>query len=228
MDLKTGVEFTLQFKQATDDGVWHKISLYEDTPLTNDEVIKLLFHTLQKREGTKDFYSFAINRSQAIESLYNGYTLVDEINNYYTYHGGKIYRNGNYLVDIPDDTLYVRDPFIAPSLKEESKEQKVVVEQPKLETRRKDALSEEMLKALNQSTRPKRRAKERKKENEELYTSSRNQSNQKPVGNENAKDFLLGSLFGLGLGIAGSLLFKFIDLNDNNYYHYNYNKGKRA
>ena len=231
VDTKTGTKFSLQFKQAVDDGIWkwHKVSLYEDKPLINDEVIKLLFHTTQqKREGAKDCYSFAINRHQALEALYNGYSLVDEVNNHYTYRGGKIYRNGNCLVDIPDDTLYVRDPFIAPSLKEESKEQKVVVEQPKLETRRKDALSEEMLKALNQSTRPKRRAKERKKENEELYTSSRNQSNQKPVGNENAKDFLFGSLFGLGLGIAGSLLFKFIDLNDNNYYHYYYNKGKRA
>ena len=192
------------------------MSLHEDAPLTNDEVIKLLFHTLQKKEGKKDFYSFAINRNQALEALYNGYTLVDEINNYYTYSDDKIYRNGNYLVDIPEDTLYVRNPFIAPSLKEESKEQKVVVEQAKLETSREKALSKEM---LNQSDRPKRKAKERKSDNEVLYT---NQANQKPVENESAKDFIWGSILGLGVGIAGTLLCKLFDKLDdsNDYYSY--------
>ena len=156
----------MQFKQSVDDGIWkwHKVSLHEDAPLTNDEVIKLLFHTQQKREGAKNFYSFAINRNQALEALYNGYTLFDEINNYYTYSDDKIYRNGNCLVDIPEDTLYVRNPFITPSLKEKSKERKMVVEQPRLKARRKDVLSEEMLNSLNQSYHPKKKRKRVKRE----------------------------------------------------------------
>ena len=212
-DTKTGTKFSLQFKQAVDDGIWkwHKVSLHEDAPLTNDEVIKLLFHTKQEKEGTKGFYSFAINRNQALEALYNGYTLVDEIHNYYTYSDDKIYRNGNYLVDIPEDTLYVRNPFIAPLLKEESKEQKVVVEQPKLETRRKDALSEEMINSLNQSYSPKKKRKRVKKDafdNQYKKVDLQLISNTQKENESHLLGYLACGIGGVCCGVLSSLIYR--------------------
>lgn len=199
VDAQTGVEFSLQFKQAADDGIpkWHRVTLHEDEPLTKDEVIKLLFHTQQKREGTKDFYTFAINRNQALEALYNGYTLVDEIHNYYTYSDDKIYRNGNYLVDIPEDTLYVRNPFIAPSLK--------------LETRRKDALSEEMINSLNQSYSPKKKRKRVKKDafdNQYKKVDLQLISNTQKENESHLLGYLACGIGGVCCGVLSSLIYR--------------------